>query len=142
MPRLSANQPCPCGSGRRAKGCCGPVLDGDPAPTPEALMRSRFTAYATGAVGHLMRTCAPEGPHFSADAAAWRADLTVWCDAVTFDGLTVLASSEDGERGTVTFHARLHRGVEDLSFGETSRFVKRDGRWLYVDGDITPGGAS
>lgn len=105
-------------------------------------MRSRYTAYSTGAVGHLMRTCAPDGPHFSLDTAAWRAELTEWCDEVRFDGLTVLASSQDGDRGLVTFHARLRRGTQDLSFGETSRFVRRDGRWLYLDGDVTPGGAA
>ncbi|MFN7145721.1 MAG: SEC-C metal-binding domain-containing protein, partial [Myxococcota bacterium] len=43
MPRPSANAPCPCGSGRKAKGCCLPILEGAAAPTPEALMRSRYT---------------------------------------------------------------------------------------------------
>lgn len=136
--RLSANQPCPCGSGRRAKACCGPILDGLAAPTPEALMRSRYTAYATGAAGHLMRTCAPDSPHHGADPIAWRAELQGWCAAVTFDGLTVFEASTDGDRGAVRFHARLHRGTTDLSFSEASRFVRRDGRWLYLDGEMSP----
>lgn len=132
--RLSANQPCPCGSGRVAKACCGPVLDGAPAPTPEALVRSRFTAYATAAVGHLVRTWAPEPAR--TDVAAWRDELAAWCAAVSFDALTVLEAHVDGDRGTVRFRAALRRGDEDLSFEETSRFVRRDGRWLYVDGDV------
>ena len=32
---------CPCGSGISYRDCCGPLHQGKPAPTPEALMRSR-----------------------------------------------------------------------------------------------------
>ncbi|HRZ89595.1 MAG TPA: SEC-C metal-binding domain-containing protein, partial [Spirochaetia bacterium] len=40
---------CPCGSGREYSACCGPVIAGAvPAPTAEALMRSRYTAYVKG----------------------------------------------------------------------------------------------
>ena len=51
---------CPCGSGRPFDGCCGPILAGTPAPTAEALMRSRFTAFSLGDVAHLERSWAPE----------------------------------------------------------------------------------
>lgn len=131
----SRNAPCPCGSGRKAKGCCGAVIDGRPAATPEALMRSRYTAYATGAVDHVMATTAPESPHRGPDPARWRAELRAWCAAVVFEGLDVQGSATDGDRGTVTFRARLRAGERDASFGERSRFVRRDGRWFYVDGE-------
>jgi SEC-C motif-containing protein len=134
----SRNAPCPCGSGRKAKACCGPALDGRPAPTAEALMRSRYTAYAVGAVAHVMATTAPESPHRGADPAAWRDELRAYCAAVTFEGLQVREAREEGDRATVTFSARLRAGDRDLSFGERSRFVRRDGRWLYVDGDRLP----
>lgn len=98
-------------------------------------MRSRYSAYATGNVAHLMRTTHPDGPHFEADARAWAEDLRRYCAAVSFDGLTVSDRSEDGDRGTVTFHARLSAGGKDMSFGEKSRFVRVDGRWLYLDGE-------
>lgn len=133
--RLARNAPCPCGSGRRVKGCCGPVLDGGPAASPEALMRSRYVAYAVGAVDHLMRTTAPDSPHFEPDARAWRADLVEYCRRVSFDGLDVLAAKEDGDVGQVRFFARLSVDGADASFGEDSRFVRRDGRWWYVDGE-------
>jgi SEC-C motif-containing protein len=139
MGPLSRNAPCPCGSGRKAKGCCAPVLEGRPAVTAEALMRSRYVAYATGAVGHVMATTAPESPHRAEDAAAWREELATYCAAVTFEGLEVRDASEDGDRGTVTFFARLRAGERDLSFGERSRFVRRGGRWWYVDGDRLTG---
>lgn len=138
MAQLSRNAPCPCGSGRKAKGCCAPILEGRPAPTAEALMRSRYTAYATGAVGHVMATTAPESPHRGADPAAWREELAAYCAAVSFDGLEVRGATEDGDRGTVTFFARLSAGGRDLSFGERSRFVRRADRWWYVDGERLP----
>jgi len=37
---------CPCGSNKTYPNCCGRYVDGnEPAPTAEALMRSRYTAY-------------------------------------------------------------------------------------------------
>jgi SEC-C motif-containing protein len=133
MAKLSSNTPCPCGSGARAKGCCGPILDGAPAPTAEALMRSRYTAYGVSATGHLMRTTAPESPHQRSDRREWQAELAAYCAAIHLHELTVIAVREEGDRGWVRFFARLRIGEQDRSFGENSAFVRRDGRWLYVD---------
>lgn len=135
MARLSANAPCPCGSGRKAKGCCLPILEGAPAPTPEALMRSRYTAYATGAVTHLMRTTHPESPHFRPDGRAWAEELRRYCEVVTFEGLTVHSAISEGDTGRVRFFARLSARGRDQSFGEDSRFLRVGGRWSYVDGE-------
>ena len=131
---MKRNAPCPCGSGQRGKACCGPVIDGTPAATPEALMRSRYTAYATGAVSHLMATTAPESPHFRPDPRAWRAELEAYCAAVRFTGLTVHESSADGDTGRVRFTARYVHDGREGTIEEDSRFVRRGGRWLYVDG--------
>lgn len=139
MARPSANTPCPCGSGRKAKGCCLPILEGAPAPSPEALMRSRYTAYAVGDVTHVMRTTHPTSPHRVADARAWAEDLRRYCAAVRFEGLTVRSSSEDGDTGRVTFFAQLTHDGRDASFGEASRFARVDGRWLYLDGERIEG---
>ncbi len=139
MARLSANAPCPCGSGRKAKGCCLPILEGAPAPTPEALMRSRYTAYATGDVTHLVRTTHPASPHRQADARAWAEELRRYCAAVRFEGLEVREAGADGDTGRVTFFARLSHDGRDLSFGEASTFRRVDGRWLYLDGERLEG---
>lgn len=139
MARAPANAPCPCGSGRKAKGCCLPVLEGAPAATPEALMRSRYTAYASGDVSHLMRTTDPSGPHHQPDARAWAAELRGYCAAVTFVGLEVRDAWEQGADGGVTFFARLRHGTVDLSFGERSQFSRSSGAWPYVDGERLEG---
>jgi SEC-C motif domain protein len=138
MRRLAGNGPCPCGSGRRAKGCCGPLLAGNLATSPEALMRSRYVAYVVGDVGYLLATTAPDSPHAEPDARRWRAELAAYCERVEFLGLEVRASSEDGDHGRVSFFARLAVDGRDASFGEDSRFVRRGGRWLYLAGAPRP----
>jgi SEC-C motif-containing protein len=138
--KLAANAPCPCGSGRKHKGCCAPILSGTTAPTAEALMRSRYTAYVAGDVGYLIATTDPDGPHFRADRAAWRADLAAYCAAVRFDGLRVLGAEQLGDTGRVRFVAWLRHGGSDATIAEDSRFVRRNGRWLYIDGiPLDPG---
>lgn len=133
--RLSANAPCRCDSGRKAKGCCLPALAGTPALTPEALMRSRYTAYAVGNIAYVMRTTDPAGPKANPDAQTWAAEVRQFSENVSFDGLEVRAASASGDTGEVTFFATLAHAGTDVSFGERSRFVRRDGQWLYVDGD-------
>lgn len=100
-------------------------------------MRSRYVAYAAGHAEHLVRTTAPSSPHWEAQTEPWLEDLRRYMAMVSFEGLTVLSASEDGDQGEVRFFARLRAadGGRDLSFGEHSRFVRdAEGHWLYVDG--------
>src|ERR1700734_4129513 len=50
---------CPCGLGDDYDSCCGRLHGGAPAPTAEALMRSRYSAFAVGDAGYLLRTWHP-----------------------------------------------------------------------------------
>lgn len=134
MTRPGPNQPCPCGQGSKYKRCCRPFHRGQAAPTPVALMRSRYAAYAAGEVEYILATTDPDGPQFRADRPAWVADVQSFCDTTEFLGLDVLAASQDGDRGVVTFRARLSQGGRDASFAERSTFVRSDGRWLYSEG--------
>ena len=52
---------CPCGSGKALAACCDPYITGQVlAPTAEALMRARYTSYATGRVDFVGTSHAPE----------------------------------------------------------------------------------
>ncbi|WP_211230863.1 YchJ family protein [Chitinilyticum aquatile] len=51
---------CPCGSKLEYAVCCGPIIAGAPAPSAEALMRSRYAAFVLGELDHVERTHAPE----------------------------------------------------------------------------------
>ena len=54
--RLSSHAPCPCDSGQTYVDCCGPwhagLAQGLHAPTPETLMRSRYSAYVLGLIDY------------------------------------------------------------------------------------------
>ena len=123
--------PCPCGSGGTYAQCCEPLHDGVPAPTAEALMRSRYTAFVVGDEAYLFRTwhprTRPEGPYCH-PGTQWTG-LTVH---ETVDG------GEDDETGIVEFTATYRSGdgrggVVDDALRERSRFTRRAGRWLYLD---------
>ena len=129
--KLSANKPCPCQSGRKTKGCCAPLLKGAQARTPEALMRSRYTAYVTGNIKYIMKTTHPDGEHHREDKEAWRKEIEVFCQEFTFHGLEVRETEVQENQGWVTFHATITRGDNDVSFTERSLFLREDGHWLY-----------
>lgn len=127
---------CRCHSGKTERRCCGPLHAGRPAPSPLALMRSRYAAYASGNVDYIVRTTHPDSPHADPDHAAWRDALRAFCTATRFEGLSILdAPPAEGDRGTVTFRAALRQGDVDASFEERSRFVRVDGRWMYLNGE-------
>jgi len=91
---------CPCGSGASLETCCGPVIDGSAAPTAEALMRSRYTAFVQGNIAHIWATYAREHRSKIGD------DLP----AVGWTGLDIIGSSGGGasdDTGTVDFAAEI-----------------------------------
>lgn len=128
------NDACPCHSGEKYKRCCGPFHGGAPAPTPQALMRSRYAAYALGLVEYVLDTTDPHGPQAQRDRVSWAADVGEFSRTTRFEGLELLGSGERGDEGWVRFRAVLTRAGRDASFTEKSAFVRRDGRWLYVSG--------
>lgn len=119
---------CPCGSGRAFDECCGPFLSGAAAaPTPEALMRSRYTAYAVGDDAYVLATW---------DEATRPAVLfeegearPTWILLRVTDAKPVAEGADTGEV-TFTATARTSQGAMRLS--ERSLFQRKDGRWLYV----------
>ena len=122
---------CPCGSGTTYAVCCQPLHDGERlALTAEELMRSRYSAFAVGAGDYLARTWHP---------AHRPADLSLDPD-LTWTGLEVLdtrAGGPDDDQGEVEFRASWRQGRERGVLHERSRFTRRGGRWVYVDGDVT-----
>lgn len=128
---------CPCGSGRSLDACCGPHLSGEkPAPTAEALMRSRYSAFATGNIAYLEETLLPETrDDFDRDEARQ------WSENSEWTGLEIrstTAGREGDEDGIVEFVAHFTMGGKAHIHHETSRFVRRDDRWWYVDGTMGP----
>lgn len=125
---------CPCGSGDVLGACCGPVLRGERrAPTAVALMRSRYTAFAVRDLEHLLRSWYPTTAPSREDLAASLAEEVRWLR------LEIHASSAGGpfdDAGTVEFTA-ISKGPGGRTVQhELSRFVREDGTWLYLDGQV------
>ncbi|MGH3246951.1 MAG: YchJ family protein [Trebonia sp.] len=116
---------CPCGLGDDYDLCCGRLHRGALAVTAEQLMRSRYSAFAVGDAAYLLRTWHPSGR-----PRGLRLD-----PALRWTRLAVLETHDGGlfdTAGTVRFRAVYvqagRRGVQ----AETSRFVREDGRWVYL----------
>lgn len=127
MARPSAR--CRCGSRKKARRCCLPIHQGKSASSPEALMRSRYAAYALGLVDHIIATTDPSGPQWEPDAAVWATRIEAFCAQTRFVGLSIDdAPSPGDDEGFVTFTASLEQRGADASFTERSRFTA-DARW-------------
>lgn len=154
-PNPPANPPvdslrCPCGGGDLYGACCGRLhgrfaADGTlAAPTAEALMRSRYSAFALASSGelpqaeaYLLATWAPEtrpaelalevpGQGPDEDLGWVRLDVESTAGGGPFD-----------DDGTVTFTAHFRNPAGRHTQHETSRFVRRSGTWLYRDGELS-----
>ena len=109
-------------------------IDGVPAPTALALMRSRYTAFVRGAIDYLIDTHDP-----STRASVDRKAIAQWSRDTQWKGLEIVATERGGEddnEGVVEFIARgVTRGTP-FAQRERSRFRRVDGAWYYLDGTI------
>ena len=121
--------PCPCGLGPAYGRCCGAIHRGErPAATAEALMRSRYSAYAVGDAAYLRRSW----------ASATRPGHVALDPRTSWTGLTIVGTSGGAmldAAGTVTFEAHHRTDGRDGVLRERSRFVRDDGRWVYLGPD-------
>ena len=129
---------CPCNPAVAYADCCGPLHAGAArAASAEALMRSRYSAYARVDAAYLLATW-----HESTRPATLRPD-----DAGTrWLGLTVRHHASTGPdrdgraTATVEFVARYRAGGgRAVRLHELSRFVHEDGAWFYLDGSFPTG---
>jgi SEC-C motif domain protein len=118
---------CPCGSGQPYAGCCGRWHAGPlhlQAPTPQALMRSRYSAYVRGLHDYLLATWHP---------STRPAVLEPPPPGLRWLGLELRAERLlDADHGTVEFVARSKLAGRADRLHERSLFERVDGRWLYV----------
>ena len=94
-------------------------------------MRSRYSAYVVEDYSYVLKTChastRPEDDEFK--------DST----PVEWTGLEIVetgAGGEGDEEGTVEFIASYRTPHGILGMHEKSSFVREEGRWFYLDGDI------
>jgi SEC-C motif-containing protein len=122
---------CPCGLPHPYADCCGRYHAGAlhlQAPHAEALMRSRYSAYVLRLPDYLLATW-----HASSRPTTLEPDPA----DLKWLGLDVRRYAvADADHATVEFVARSKLGGRAHRLHELSRFVREDGRWYYVDGDV------
>jgi SEC-C motif-containing protein len=137
---------CPCGSGRAYDACCEPYIKGKAkAPTAEALMRSRYSAYAEHEIDYIINTCVHRGE----DDIDYKSTRD-WSEQSTWLGLKIISVEKGGPadtEGTVEFEASYEQhGLKDVHH-ERAKFkrenagsgaINGDAAWLYDEGHVIP----
>ncbi|MFE4856949.1 YchJ family protein [Streptomyces sp. NPDC056670] len=129
--RPAVPKTCPCGLPAAYAECCGRYHSGAAAaPTAEALMRSRFSAFAIQDGPYLLRTWHPD---------TRPADLGL-DPGMRWTRLEILDTTDGSAfhtTGTVTFRAHYTHEGEAGSLHEQSRFSRVEGAWVYLDAVFT-----
>lgn len=123
---LEPDRRCPCGTGLVYGECCAGRHTGEhPAPTAEALMRSRYTAFVAGDGDYLLASwhpsTRPESIEPDAEIVWRRLDIEATALGGPFD-----------DHGTVEFTAHYRVDGERGAQHEVSEFVREGGRWYYL----------
>ncbi|MEV0276889.1 YchJ family metal-binding protein [Streptomyces sp. NPDC050610] len=125
-PAIGPGSPCPCGLDSSYRDCCGALHGGQrEAATAERLMRSRYSAFVVRDAAYLLRSWHPSTRPGGLD----------FDPEQRWTGLEVLGSTGGSAfhtEGTVEFRAHFSvRGHADAQH-EDSRFVRDEGRWVYL----------
>jgi SEC-C motif-containing protein len=120
---------CYCGSSNSYKECCEKYINSSQnAPTTEALMRSRYSAYATQAVDYLIATTA-----VLQRKLLIKSDILEWSQSNKWNKLEIVVSTSN----TVEFKVfYIDSRDESHIHHEKSTFIIENGKWCYVDGEF------
>ncbi|TDX09671.1 YchJ family protein [Flavobacterium sp. S87F.05.LMB.W.Kidney.N] len=121
------NKICFCDTGLLFENCCGLYLDtSQKAPSALALMRSRYSAYASHNADYLLETTySSERKYYS------KPEILRWAVSNKWQKLEILSFTEN----TVEFKAYfLDSNNKPQVHYEFSTFKFENGSWYYVDG--------
>jgi SEC-C motif-containing protein len=99
-------------------------------------MRSRYSAYAVGAVEYIIGTCLSGG-----EREIDRRATEKWSGESAWLGLKIIAVEKGGPtdtEGSVEFEAHYEQDGFKRVHHEIGRFKKQDGQWRYDDGRTVP----
>jgi SEC-C motif-containing protein len=124
---------CPCGSKSLLTECCQLYIAGHKLPvSAEALMRSRFSAYASNNAQYLYDTYAK-----SSQVNQSVADIQQWAEECKWLALEIHHAIESVVESSVEFSAYYLNDDTLCTLREKSRFIKEGEAWRYLDGEIS-----
>ena len=127
---------CLCGSGRNFDECCGPVIAGSKPDTAEALLRSRYTAFAMGNTDYLVDTLTSDiRDSFDQVEAYNTAADAKW---QSLEIRRIIEGGIDDETGSIEFVAKFRLRDEQRLHHELSKFRREDGQWRCAGGETNP----
>lgn len=132
QPKKLELKACPCGSKLDYLSCCGLYLNGQTIPqAPEALMRSRYTAYCLANIDYIKKTMQGKPlDGFNENEAA------LWSKSVLWLGLQIIKTQqEQANIGFVEFIASYLEKDLIKQIHEVSQFQLIDEHWFYIDGE-------
>ena len=129
-PNPNETAPCPCGSSQTLGACCSRWHLGPQhlqAPTAEALMRSRYSAFVLDRRDYLLATWHPSTRPIQLEPPE---------PGLRWLGLEVRCCrpGANPNHATVEFVARSKLGGRAQRLHEVSRFLRESGQWYYLDG--------
>lgn len=130
--KITPNSPCPCGSRTKYKKCCAKYHKGAYPTSALLLMKSRYSAYATGNIDYIIDTTHPDNTVYTTDTDKWKASIDIFCQDTEFLGLKIVGFEDGESEAYVSFVASL----SSCDMAERSRFIKEENRWLYESGVI------
>jgi SEC-C motif-containing protein len=129
---LIKNNSCLCGSTRHYNKCCGIFHNNNLAPTAEALMRSRYTAFCMNKTSYLVTTTLPEQQKMLLANNTYKAsNQTKW---FKLEIIATKNGKQQDQTGIVEFKA----WYTDIASGlkhchhEISSFIKQSNHWYFV----------
>ncbi len=120
---------CYCGNHLSFEECCNPYLKGIKKPdTAEALMRSRYSAFAIKNADYLLATT-----HISTRKNHKKKDILHWAETNKWTKLEILETTQN----SITFNAYYldNHKLPQIHY-EKSEFIFENGNWFYVDGEF------
>ncbi len=127
---------CPCGSGKDFEACCGPILDGQPAETAEALVRARYTSYVVEKTEFLFDTMAP-AVRAELDPVE-SARIAKEADWHGMEVRSVRPAPDDDAVTEVEYIAKFRLDGQVRVHHERARLRRDDGAWMVHDGEVNP----
>ncbi len=130
---MKMSSKCPCGSDKKYESCCEIAHKNiKTVASAEALMRSRYSAFAKADIDYLLQSWSFKTRD---NSKRFRKELLDWTTSVEWIKLKIVNTTKgtgNFATGTVSFEAYYIKNAIVECISENSFFEKEEGCWMYV----------